>query len=281
VTGRQWDAASVLAAANEWVWVPRDSRHRRTEEYLAVVPPAYMGLPVLVRVFGSTQGAAHLVDEVVGVARAWGEHRLSWRVSDATGPDATGPDATRPDATGPDGLEAELVRRGGVVEETLDVLALPLAGDLPDFAVPSDVTVRAVADEATMRDALLVSVDAFPGEQLTEERVTADLEELRTGLHDGPVGRVVSYVDGRPAATGGWTLVESVVRLWGGAAHTERRGRGAYRAVLAERLRLARGAGATLALSMGRRETSSPILQGLGFAVYGEQREVLLDVSGG
>jgi len=137
------------------------------------------------------------------------------------------------------------------------------------------------ADEATMRDALLVSSDAFPGERLTDERVAADLEELRTGMPEGPVGRVVSYVDGRPAATGGWTLVGPVARLWGGATHTELRGHGAYRAVLAERLRLARAAGATLGLSLGRRETSSPILQGLGFTSFGEQREVLLDVSGG
>jgi hypothetical protein len=51
--------------------------------------------------------------------------------------------------------------------------------------------------------------------------------------------------------------------------------------VLAERLRLARAAGATLGLSLGRVETSSPILRGLGFGWYGEQREVLLDTSGG
>jgi hypothetical protein len=266
VTVLGWGAASVLAAANDWVWLPRDARSRRTDEFLAVVPPDYMGLPVLVRVFGSTRSAGALVDEVVGVAAAWGQQQLSWRVSDATQPAD---------------LEAELRRRGGVVEAVLDVLALPIAGDLPDFAEPPDVSVRAVTDEATMRDALLVSSDAFPGERLTDERVATDLEELRAGLPEGPVGRVVSYVDGRPAATGGWTLVGPVARLWGGATHTELRGRGAYRAVLAERLRLARAAGATLGLSLGRRETSSPILQGLGFTAYGEQREVLLDVSGG
>ena len=256
----------MLAAANDWVWVPRDARHLRTDEFLAVVPPDYMGLPVLVRVFGSSRSADALVDDVVAVAAGWGQSRLSWRVSDASRPTD---------------LEALLLRRGGQVDTTLDVLALPIGAELPDFAVPSDVAVRSVTDETTIRDGLVVSSDAFPGEQVTDARVTSDLEELRTGLPEGPVGRVVSYVDGQPAATGGWTLVGPVARLWGGATHTSRRGRGAYRAVLAERLRLARDAGATLALSLGRRETSSPILQGLGFTAYGEQREVLLDVADG
>ena len=266
MSGLGWDAASVLAAANEWVWLPRDGRHRRTDEFLAVVPPDYMGLPVLVRVFGSGRAAGSLVDEVVAVAEEWGQQRLSWRLSDSTEPGD---------------LEGELLRRGATVEATLDVLAIPIGEALPDVAVPPDVSVRSVMDEATLRDALLVSSNAFEGEQLTDERVAQGLAELREGLPEGPVGRVVSYVDGRPAASGGWTLVGSVARLWGGATHTELRRRGAYRAVLAERLRLAKEAGATLGLSLGRRETSSPILRGLGFTAYGEQREVLLDVSGG
>lgn len=257
---------SVLAAANDWSWVPGDGRYRRTDEFLAVEPPAYMGLPVLVHVYVSSRPAAQLVDDVVAVAQGWGQQQLSWRVSSSTQPKD---------------LEPELVSRGGVVEQILDVLALPIDGDLPDFAVPADVTVRSVTDEPTLRDALLVSTDAFPGEQVTDERVAQGLAELRSGLPEGPVGRVVSYVDGRPAATGGWTLVGPVARLWGGATHTELRGRGAYRAVLAERLRLAGPAGATLALSLGRRETSSPILRNLGFTVYGEQRVVFLDVPGG
>jgi hypothetical protein len=43
-------------------------------------------------------------------------------------------------------------------------------------------------------------------------------------------------------------------------------------AVLAERLRLARAHGATLALVKGRVETSGPILVRSGFAAYSEER---------
>jgi hypothetical protein len=42
--------------------------------------------------------------------------------------------------------------------------------------------------------------------------------------------------------------------------------------VLAERLRLARAHGATLALVKGRVETSGPILLRSGFAAYSEER---------
>ncbi|HWI32727.1 MAG TPA: hypothetical protein VNS83_00355 [Lapillicoccus sp.] len=261
-----WTAEQVLAVANDWVWVPRGSVNRRTDEFLAVVPPDFMDLPVLVRVFGSRRRTGDLVDEIVELAAGWGQSRLSWRLSDGAEPAD---------------LEEELLRRGAVVDVRLDVLGLPLADGLPDFGVPPEVTVREVTDEAVLRDAHAVSTDAFGGGSTSDEQIATELEELRTGLPEGPVGRVVSYVDGRPAGTGGWTLAGPVARLWGGATHTDLRGRGAYRAVLAERLRLARAAGATLGLSLGRVETAAPILRGLGFVRYGEQREVVLDASGG
>jgi hypothetical protein len=264
--GNGWEAAAVLAASNEWVWVPRGSVHARTDEYLAVAPPDYMGLPVLVRMFGSQRSGGEIVDEVLALTSGWGEEKTSWRVSDATVPRD---------------LEPELYRRGGVVHETLDILALPIADGLPDFGLTPNVSVREVTDEATLRDAYLVSGDAFGGQSVTDERIATDLEELRTGLWEGPVGRVVAYVDGRPAATGGWARAGPVCRLWAGATHSALRRRGAYRAVLAERLRITGAAGATLGLSLGRAETSAPILRGLGFARYGEEREILVSSSGG
>lgn len=57
--------------------------------------------------------------------------------------------------------------------------------------------------------------------------------------------RVLAYVDGRPAGAGGWTPVGDVSRLWGGRTHTACHGRGAYGAVLAERLRTPRALGLT------------------------------------
>jgi ribosomal protein S18 acetylase RimI-like enzyme len=261
---REWTAQEVTAAVNDWLWLPKGGAHQRTAEYLAVLPPDYMGLPVLVRVFGSRRPSGELVDEVMQVAAGWGRTRMSWRVSGETRPAD---------------LENELLRRGGVVEAVLDVLALPMVDGVAPIAVPVDVTLREVTDEATLRDVYRVSNDAFGGEQVTEERIATDLEELRSGLPEGPVGRVIAYVDGQPAGTGGWTLAGQMCRLWGGATHTHFRRRGVYRAVLAERLRIGREAGASLGLSLGRANTSGPILRRLGFIRYGEQREILLDAN--
>ena len=72
--------------------------------------------------------------------------------------------------------------------------------------------------------------------------------------------RVLASVRGEPAAVGGCTLRGEVAHLWGAVTLREYRRRGAYRAVLAERVRLAHVHGATLALAKGALETSGPIL---------------------
>ncbi len=258
-----WDAESVLAASNEWAWVPEGAPHVRTDEYLVVAYPDYFITPTSARVFGSDRHATELVDEICGVARGWQRERLWWRLSEFTRPES---------------LQPELLGRGATVVERMDVLALPLAGGVPDLGVPRDVQVRRVLDEATLRDVHVVSNDAFGGEEPTREQLDEGLAEVERGRHDDSGGRFVAYVDGRPAGTGGWTLVGDVCRLWGGGTHSALRGRGAYRAVLGARLRVAAAAGATLGLTHGIVETSSPILRRIGFTRYGEERTLVLDL---
>ena len=260
---RPWDAEAVLAASNEWSWVPEGAPHVETGEYLVVAFPDYFLNPTSVRIFGSERDAGELVDEIVDVARGWGRGRLWWRLSEFTRPTT---------------LEPLLLTRGAAVEERMDVLALPL-DDLPDLDVPDDIQVRRVVDEPTLRDDYVVGHDAFGGEEPSREQVEMGLAEIRGGLADDTVGRFVSYVDGRPAGSGGWTLAGPVCRLWGGSTHSELRGRGAYRAVLDARLRTARAVGATLALTHGVVDTSSPILRRAGFARYGEERKLVLDLT--
>ena len=89
--------------------------------------------------------------------------------------------------------------------------------------------------------------------------------------------RVVASVKGEPASSGGMHAAHRggpgrVAQLWGAVTLRQYRRRGGYRAVLAERLRLAREHGATLVLVKGRIETSGPILLRAGFAEYSQER---------
>lgn len=263
IVGSTWDADSVLAASNEWSWVPPGAEHVRTGEYLVVAYPEHFLIPTSARVLGSLRDPAELVDEIHDVARSLGRRRLWWILSDATRPP---------------GLEAEVLARGGHIVERMDVLALPIAASVPDLGVPDGIELRRVRDLDSKRDAHVVERSAFGGVEHTEEQLRQSLAELEPGLVDDSTGVVVAYVDGQPAGVGGWTVVGPVCRLWGGATHETHRGRGAYRAVLAERLRIARAVGATLGLTHGRVDTSSPILRRIGFTRYGEQRQLVLDL---
>ena len=89
----------------------------------------------------------------------------------------------------------------------------------------------------------------------------------------------MAIVGNQPVSVGGCTLGGEVAQLWGAVTLPASRGRGAYRAVLAERLRLARDHGATLAMVKGRSMRTGPTLLRAGFADYGEQRCYWLPIS--
>ncbi len=263
-----WDDAAVLAASTAWSWVPDFARSVRTDEYLVVAYPETFLTPTGARVLesvGAGRDPRELVDEVHAVARELGRDRLWWTVSDTTRPG---------------GLEDEIVRRGGTVVERMDVLAFDLSqGQLPDLGVPGDVAVRRVVERADVLEALVISQLAFGGNEPDDAEVDLNVAEVAKGLVDDSSGRVLAAVDGRPASTGGWTLVGPVARFWGAGTHPDLRGRSAYRAVLEARLRHVVDAGATLALTHGRVETSSPILRSVGFRRYGEQRQLVVDLT--
>lgn len=189
--GTTWDAEAVLAASSEWAWIPPGAPHVRTDEVLVVAYPDHFDRPTGAWVFASDRDAAELVDEVHAIARAFGRDRLWWTVSDTSRPET---------------LEPELRRRGGVVVERMDVLALPMDVHLPDLGVPAAIEVRRVRDLSTKRDAHLVERDAFGSRELTDAQLSKDLADLAPGFEDDSTGQVVAYLDGRPAGVGGWLM---------------------------------------------------------------------------
>ena len=70
----------MLAASNEWAWVPDRAPHVRNDEYLVVAYPDYFLTPTSARVFGSERDAVELADEIADVTRGLGRDRLWWRL---------------------------------------------------------------------------------------------------------------------------------------------------------------------------------------------------------
>jgi GNAT superfamily N-acetyltransferase len=205
----------------------------------------------------ASRPAAEIIDEVTVRVRGWRLPGVAWWVSDATRPADT---------------EARLRDLGGKRIDTVQILARELDGDVPDLAVPADVSVELVDDERTCRAASMVTVRGWGRREPTGAALARDFAEALADLEKWSGFRVLASVRGQPASVGGCTLRGDVAHLWGAVTLREYRRRGAYRAVLAERLRLARAHGATLALVKGRVETSGPILLRAGFAEYSEER---------
>jgi GNAT superfamily N-acetyltransferase len=159
-----------------------------------------------------------------------------------------------------------LLDLGASVDRVIDICAYPLGGPLPGGPLPAAVTTRPVLTRDDAADYERASCAAWG------YRPPSDADIDRTFAERSP-GYFVGYWAGTPAGAGGYTLAGEVARLWGAGVVTAFRGRGVYRALVRARLAQASGRGATLAL-VHAEPTSSPILQRLGFLVYG-QRQVL------
>ena len=134
------------------------------------------------------------------------------------------------------------------------------------------MSVELVTDERTFHAASRVSVRGWGRTEPTSAALARQFTEVIRDLETWSSFRVVASVRDQAASSGGCTLRGEIAQLWGAVTVPEYRRRGSYRAVLAERLRLAREHGAALALVKGRVETSGPILVRAGFADYEQQR---------
>ncbi|MCD4536047.1 GNAT family N-acetyltransferase [Nocardioides sp. cx-169] len=250
----------VAAASSDWVWVPDSASAVETADYLLVRFPDWFEHPAALVRFEPTGDPAATLDEAAAKARELGADRLIVWVKPGTGPE----------------LDSLFVARRGVIDEVLDILALDLAPAAPDLGTPEHLTLRWTTEAEVVRAAEEVSVQVFGGAMPPQDELAAMLERDRRTVAAGGGGIVVAYADDRPLGFGGVSVVDGVARLWGGAVLEEARGRGVYRALLAERLRYALAQGATMALVKGRVATSGPILRRAGFAPYGQERSYLL-----
>jgi len=263
-----WTPQRVLDAAAGMEWVPEGAIEMRTDDYRLVRYPDVVLDPTFhaaqVTWSRTTRPLDQVIGEVTASVRAWGLPGVAWWVSAASQPASTD-DVLR-------ARDAEMI-------DAVRVLAREIAADLPQLDVPSDAVVELVRDERTFRAASAVTVRGWERSEPNEAEIARQFDEAIRELATWSSFRVVAVVDNEPVSTGGCTLVGEVAQLWGAVTLPASRGRGSYRAVLAERLRLARDHGATLALVKGRVLTSGPILLRAGFADYGEERCYWLPIS--
>jgi GNAT superfamily N-acetyltransferase len=247
-----------MAAATEFV--PEGAVEVRTDEYRLVRLPDWVLGPAsgAAQVIWSRTGkpVGEVIDEVVARIHGWGLPGVAWWVSSASRPAGT---------------EEALRARGAGLIDAVQVLAREL-GDLPRLDVPSGVAVELVRDERTFRAALAVMAQGWDRTVPGEAEIARQLAETLQDLAAWSAFRVVAVADGEPVSTGGCALSGEVAQLWGAVTLPASRGHGGYRAVLAERLRLAREHGATLVMAKGRVLNTAPTLLRAGFADYGQQR---------
>jgi GNAT superfamily N-acetyltransferase len=259
----KWTDEAVRAAAASWVWVPPDAEQVVTSEYQLIAYPAHYHQPTKVAWSKLTRPPAEVIGEVLTQVRGWGRDRVYWWIRDDTEPPAT---------------EPALLEHGATLADAVQVLAYDLADGLPDLGLPvrSDPAgpdAEIVSDERTLRAHHLVSEEVWDEHrEWSPAAFAADLASVRESLASWSDFRVIVFVDGQPAATGGCGIVGEVARLWGAGTLPGFRGCGAYRHLLQARIATAREHGATLALVKGRVETSGPILRRAGFTPYGEER---------
>lgn len=247
-----WTTEAVREAAADWVWKPEGTRTAETDLQL-IDYPDWTSAGMQARAIDSDRAPGQIIDSVRAQAQQWGRERVNWWITEQTRPSE---------------LEAVLVDQGALHDETVAVLARDLTSPHTSAPVSPRVTVERVETREQYIDVDVVNVAVWDQLPISPERLEGQLAE------DASRGefRVIGRLDGDPVCTAGCTVVDGVARLWGGATIEAARGNGVYHAVLDLRLRLARDAGAALALVKGRLETSAPILLRAGFSAHGEER---------
>jgi GNAT superfamily N-acetyltransferase len=247
-------AEQVLGASAEWisVWFPTHSVHVDLgwlEYYLLE------GTATVMRIRPGAMTAAELVAKVLAELRSQQATKAHWQV---------GPRHS------PTGVDQVLLSMGASVYETVDICAYPLDGPIPDDSLARGASARPVRTRDDVAQFERTSAMAWGYPPPSKD----DLDKTLAGPTDG---HFIGYWQEAPAGAGGYGLVGDVARFWGTAVVPEFRGRGVYRALVHARMTDAKARGARLALVHAREATSSPILQRLGFTVYGQRKVWSID----
>ena len=188
-----WTPRRVLDAAIAMEWCPDGAIEVLTDDYRLIrypdwaLDPAFPAAQVTRSRSGRTRPADEVIDEVAARVRQWGMPGVAWWVSSATRPPDT---------------EKTLCARGGKQIDAVQILARELNGDLPDLAVPGDVSVELVADERTFRAASMVTVRGWGRREPTGAALAREYAEAIQDLATWSSFRVVAVGRSPPRSAG-------------------------------------------------------------------------------
>ena len=160
----------------------------------------------------------------------------------------------------------ERLRAAGFKAEDTETLLIGDVARLPrESPLPDGIDLREITDEAGVDAMARVNLEGF-GEQANEGFRTQVLKEIRAGR----TRMVVAFAGERPVSMGRVEFYAGTEfgGLFGGATVPEFRGRGIFRAVVAQRVAWATAAGCRY-LQTDASDDSRPILERLGFIPVG------------
>lgn len=253
-----WSAARILRESAAWrsVWFPPEADHVDLGwlEFYRLG-----GVATIMRAVPEGWSPAELVDRVLAELRTGAVSEVFWAVHPGHSPG---------------GVDEILLGLGATVDRSVDICARPADEKMPVGQLPAEITVRPVQTRDDMADYAQASALAWGYPPPSETGIDDAYAALTPGYFTG-------YWDGTPVGAAGYTRAGEVARLWGAATVPQFRGRGIYRALVQARLADAAGRGAALALVHAEQASSSPILQRLGFTVYGQQRVLVISPAAG
>ena len=142
--------------------------------------------------------------------------------------------------------------------------------DDPGFRIPSGVTVEELSKK-NLADYTETKIAGWSQSGAEADKIR---REIRAGVEKGDMGYrgFLARYNGEPASTGMMRIVNGAGYFYGGSTLPEFRGKGAYRGLVAHRLRLLHAQGIELALVLARTATSAPICRTIGFKIACECR---------
>ena len=163
---------------------------------------------------------------------------------------------------GPADLAERLLAAGFTADDPETLMAAEAAALPQDVPLPEGVELRAVTDEAGVRQVVEVHERAFGTDSSHIGRQLLD----RLAADPDTVTAVVALAAGEPVSAARLELCPGTdfAGLWGGGTVEAWRGRGLYRALVAHRARIAAERGHRY-VQVDAADTSRPILQRLGF----------------